>query len=45
MVAVCGGKRLTSDVRNYVTELSDDKAAHKGTGAQRICHYGKEFAF
>ncbi|RHZ64896.1 ferric reductase family protein [Aspergillus thermomutatus] len=45
MVAVCGGKRLTSDVRNCVAKLSDDRAVHKGTGAQGICLYVEEFAF
>ena len=35
-VVVCGGKSLSSSVRNNVASLSDDRAVHKGTGAQGI---------
>ena len=35
-VSVCGGKSLSSSVRNCVAHLSDDRAVHKGTGAQGI---------
>ena len=35
-VVVCGGKSLTSTVRNCVASLSDERAVHKGTGAQGI---------
>ena len=35
-VVVCGGKSLTSTVRNCVAGLSDERAVHKGTGAQGI---------
>ena len=35
-VVVCGGKSLTSDVRTYVSSLADERAVHKGTGAQGI---------
>jgi NAD(P)H-flavin reductase len=45
MVAVCGGRRLTSDVRNLVANLSDERAVHKGTGAQGIRLYVEEYAF
>lgn len=45
LVAVCGGKRLTSDVRNLVTRLSDERAVHKGSGAQGIRLYVEEYAF
>ncbi|OCL09196.1 hypothetical protein AOQ84DRAFT_405106, partial [Glonium stellatum] len=45
MVAVCGGKPLTSDVRNIIAKISDDRAVHKGTGAQDICLFIEEFAF
>jgi hypothetical protein len=45
IVAVCGGRRLTSDVRNLVAKLSDERAVHKGTGAQGIRLYVEEYAF
>ena len=35
-VVVCGGTSLTSTVRNCVASLSDERAVHKGTGAQGI---------
>lgn len=35
-VVVCGGRSLSSTVRNCVASLSDDRAVHKGTGAQGI---------
>lgn len=42
-VVVCGGKSLTSTVRNFVARLSDDRAVHKGTGAQGIHLHVEEF--
>jgi NAD(P)H-flavin reductase len=45
VVAVCGGRRLTSNVRNLVAQLSDERAVHKGTGAQGIRLYVEEYAF
>lgn len=42
-VVVCGGKSLTSTVRNYVASLSDERAVHKGTGAQGIHLHVEEF--
>ena len=42
-VVVCGGKSLTSTVRNFVAKLSDDRAVHKGTGAQGIHLHVEEF--
>jgi hypothetical protein len=44
-VAVCGGKSLTGHVRNAVVRLSDERAVHKGTGAQGICLHVEEFSF
>ena len=35
-VIVCSGKSLSSAVRNCVASLSDERAVHKGTGAQGI---------
>lgn len=42
-VVVCGGKSLTSTVRNSVAALSDERAVHKGTGAQGIHLHVEEF--
>ena len=42
-VIVCGGKSLTSTVRNCVASLSDERAIHKGTGAQGIHLHVEEF--
>ena len=42
-VVVCGGKSLTSTVRNFVATLSDERAVHKGTGAQGIHLHVEEF--
>ena len=42
-VIVCGGKSVTSTVRNCVATLSDERAVHKGTGAQGIHLHVEEF--
>lgn len=42
-VIVCGGKSLTSTVRNCVATLSDERVVHKGTGAQGIHLHVEEF--
>ena len=44
-VVVCGGKSLTSTVRNAVASLSDERAVHKGTGAQGIHLHVEEFGY
>jgi NAD(P)H-flavin reductase len=44
-VVVCGGRSLTSHVRNSVASLSDERAVHKGTGAQGIFLHVEEFGF
>ena len=36
LVVACGNSGLTGDVRNAVAWLSDERAVHKGTGAQGI---------
>lgn len=36
LVTVCGGLSLTSEVRNIVARLSDERGVHKGSGAQGI---------
>lgn len=35
-ILACGGSRFTGQLRNYVAHLSDERAVHKGTGAQGI---------
>jgi len=44
-VAVCGGKSLVATVRNTVAKLSDERAVHKGTGAQGIHLHVEEYCF
>ncbi|KAK2057853.1 ferric reductase like transmembrane component [Colletotrichum caudatum] len=44
-VVVCGGRSLTSSVRNCVAALSDERAVHKGTGAQGIHLFVEEYSF
>lgn len=42
-VAVCGGRSLVSSVRNKVASLSNERAVHKGTGAQGIHVFSEEY--
>jgi hypothetical protein len=35
-VVVCAGRSLVAKIRNSVEHLSDERAVHIGTGAQRI---------
>ncbi|KAI1828282.1 hypothetical protein F4861DRAFT_535244 [Xylaria intraflava] len=44
-VAVCGGQSLVARVRTSVAKLSDERAVHKGTGAQGIYLHVEEYAF
>ncbi|CAK7267281.1 ferric-chelate reductase Frp1 [Sporothrix epigloea] len=44
-VVVCGGKSLVARVRNSVASLSDERAVHKGTGAQGIHLHVEEYDF
>lgn len=44
-VVVCGGKELVAQTRNCVSRLSDERAVHKGTGAQGIFLHVEEYAF
>lgn len=44
-VAVCGGKSMVARVRNSVASLSDERAVHKGTGAQGIHLHVEEYCF
>jgi hypothetical protein len=44
-VAVCGGNSLVAVVRNNVASLSDERAVHKGTGAQGIHLHAEHYCF
>ncbi|KAI0444965.1 ferric reductase like transmembrane component-domain-containing protein [Xylaria telfairii] len=44
-VVVCGGQSLVAQVRTSVAKLSDERAVHKGTGAQGIHLYVEEYSF
>lgn len=44
-VVVCGGPSLVARVRNCVASLSDERAVHKGTGAQGIHLHVEEYCF
>ena len=43
-VAVCGGQRLVATIRNCVASLSDERAVHKGTGAQGIHLHAEQYS-
>ncbi|RDA94358.1 hypothetical protein CP533_3780 [Ophiocordyceps camponoti-saundersi (nom. inval.)] len=42
-VIVCGGRELVARTRNCVSRLSDERAVHKGTGAQGIYLHAEDF--
>jgi hypothetical protein len=42
-VVVCGPRGLADDVRRSVVSLSDERAVHKGTGAQGIYLHVENF--
>ena len=44
-IAVCGGKSLVASTRNFVASLSDERAVHKGTGAQGLHLHVEEYCF
>lgn len=44
-VAVCGPPLMNAQVRNAVAALSDDRAVHKGSGAQGVFLYSEGFAW
>lgn len=44
-VVVCGPQGLVDDVRRSVVYLSDDRAVHKGTGAQGIYLHTESFGY
>ena len=44
-VVVCGPAGLTSDVKQGVVELSDERAVHKGTGAQGVYLHTEGFGW
>lgn len=44
-VIVCGGNEVVAATRNCVSRLSDERAVHKGTGAQGIFLHVEEYSF
>jgi hypothetical protein len=44
-VVVCGPQRLVADVKQDVCSLSDERAVHKGTGAQGIYLHTESFSY
>lgn len=44
-VVVCGPKALNHDVRKAVVSLSDERAVHKGTGAQGVWFHGECYGY
>jgi predicted ferric reductase len=44
-IVVCGGKSLVARARNCVASLSDERAVHKGSGAQGIHLHVEEYCF
>lgn len=44
-VVVCGPQGLVDDVRTSVVSLSDERAVHKGTGAQGIWLHAEAFGY
>lgn len=44
-VVVCGPRGLAADVRQSVVSLSDERAVHKGTGAQGIYFHVENFGW
>lgn len=44
-VVVCGGREVVARTRNCVSWLSDERAVHKGTGAQGIYLHVEEYSF
>ncbi|KAF3935048.1 hypothetical protein ABW20_dc0106511 [Dactylellina cionopaga] len=43
VVACCANRRLMDDVRNYVGKVSDERAVHKGSGAQGVLCWTEGF--
>ena len=44
-VLACGPQSLIGDVRTAVVELSDERAVHKGTGADGIWLHTEAFGY
>lgn len=44
-IVVCGGREIAAWTRNSVSRLSDERAVHKGTGAQGIYLHVEEYSF
>lgn len=45
VIVACGGGALIADIRNYVAWISDQRAVHKGTGAQGISLFTEKYGW
>ncbi|KAK6430924.1 ferric-chelate reductase Frp1 [Oleoguttula sp. CCFEE 5521] len=44
-IVTCGGLVITAQTRNFVAALSDERAVHKGTGAQGIFMHNETYGY
>ena len=44
-VIACGAANFVADLRNFVARLSDERAVHKGTGAQGIYLFTESYGW
>jgi NAD(P)H-flavin reductase len=44
-VITCGGAEITAQARTFVSKLSDERAVHKGTGAQGIYLWAETYGW
>ncbi|KIW81583.1 hypothetical protein Z517_04609 [Fonsecaea pedrosoi CBS 271.37] len=44
-ILACGGIQFSGQLRNYVAKLSDERAVHKGTGAQGIYLFSETYGW
>jgi hypothetical protein len=44
-VVTCGGAEITAQARTFVARLSDERAVHKGTGAQGIYLFTESYGW
>lgn len=45
VIVACGSRELVASVRNTTGKLSDERAVHKGTGAQGLYFFGETYGW
>lgn len=45
VIIACGGNQMMSEIRNYTAAISDERAVHKGSGAQGIYLFTETFGW